>query len=38
MRYPEELFEWRISLFNDYHVTDPATFIVANQFYEIPPE
>jgi len=36
MRYPEELFEWRISIFNDYHVTDPATFIVANQFYEIP--
>ena len=38
MRYPEELFEWRISIFNDYHVTDPATFIVANQFYEVPPE
>ncbi|MEE9585869.1 MAG: UPF0182 family protein, partial [Nitrososphaerales archaeon] len=37
-RYPEELFEWRISMFNDYHVTDPATFIVANKFYEVPPE
>ncbi len=37
-RYPEELFEWRISMFNDYHVTDPATFIVANRFYEVPPE
>ncbi|MFC1755307.1 UPF0182 family protein [Thermoproteota archaeon] len=35
-RYPEELFEWRISMFNNYHVTDPATFITANQFYEVP--
>lgn len=35
-RYPEELFEWRISMFNDYHVTDPGTFITANQFYEVP--
>lgn len=35
-RYPEELFEWRISMFNNYHVTDPAAFITANQFYEVP--
>jgi hypothetical protein len=37
-RYPEELFEWRISLFNDYHVIDPATFIVAKEFFEVPPD
>jgi uncharacterized membrane protein (UPF0182 family) len=36
-RYPEELFEWRISMFNYYHVTDPATFISANNFFEVPP-
>lgn len=35
-RYPEELFEWRISMFNNYHVIDPGTFITANQFYEVP--
>jgi uncharacterized membrane protein (UPF0182 family) len=35
-RYPEELFEWRISMFNNYHVTDPATFIVAKEFFEVP--
>ncbi len=35
-RYPEELFEWRVSMFNYYHVTDPATFIVAKEFFEVP--
>ena len=36
-RYPEELFEWRISMYNYYHVTDPATFIAARDFFEVPP-
>ncbi|MCL4435362.1 MAG: UPF0182 family protein [Thaumarchaeota archaeon] len=36
-RYPEELFEWRISMYNYYHVTDPATFISAKDFFEVPP-
>jgi len=36
-RYPEELFEWRVGMYNFYHVTDPATFIVAKEFFEVPP-
>lgn len=35
-RYPVELFEWRISVYNKYHVRDPATFIGAREFFEIP--
>jgi hypothetical protein len=35
-RYPEELYEWRVSMFNFYHVTDPATFIAAKEFFVIP--
>src|SRR3989304_4656890 len=35
-RYPEELYEWRVSIFNFYHVTDPATFISAKEFFVIP--
>lgn len=35
-RYPEELLEWRVGMYNYYHVTDPVTFIVAKEFYEIP--
>jgi hypothetical protein len=36
IRYPAELFDWRLHLYNQYHVTDAATFIVAREFYEIP--
>ncbi len=36
IRYPEELFEWRISMYNFYHVTDPSTFIAAKEFYIVP--
>jgi hypothetical protein len=36
MRYPEELFEWRVAMYNYYHVTDPAHFIVGKEFYEVP--
>ncbi|HVX03425.1 MAG TPA: UPF0182 family protein [Nitrososphaera sp.] len=36
IRYPEEMFIWKISKFNRYHVTDPKTFIEARQFYDIP--
>jgi len=38
LRYPEELFWWKVSMYNFYHVTDPSTFIVAKEFFEIPPE
>lgn len=36
VRYPEELFNWKVNMFNIYHVTEPTTFIQANNFYEIP--
>lgn len=36
LRYPQELFEYRVDLYNFYHVTDPATFIVAKEFFEVP--
>jgi len=35
-RYPEELYEWRVGMYNYFHVTDPSTFIVAKEFFEIP--
>jgi uncharacterized membrane protein (UPF0182 family) len=34
--YPEEMFLWKINRFNQYHVTDPKTFIEAQQFYKVP--
>ncbi len=36
LRYPEELFWWKVNMYNFYHVTDTSTFIVAKEFYEIP--
>jgi uncharacterized protein len=36
LRYPEELFNWKVDMFNVYHVTDATTFIQANNFYEVP--
>ncbi len=36
LRYPEELFQWRVSMYNFYHVKDPSTFIVGRDFFEIP--
>ena len=36
LRYPEELFEWRVSMYNIYHVKDAETFIVAREFFEVP--
>ncbi|MDE1816299.1 MAG: UPF0182 family protein [Thaumarchaeota archaeon] len=36
LRYPEELFNWKVDMFNIYHVTDTSTFIQANDFYEVP--
>jgi len=37
IRYPPELFQWRVNMYNFYHVTDPGTFIVGKEFYEVPP-
>jgi hypothetical protein len=36
IRYPQELFTWKTEMFNIYHVTNPETFIQANEFFEIP--
>jgi uncharacterized membrane protein (UPF0182 family) len=36
IRYPEEMFIWKIAKFNRYHVENPQTFIEARQFYDIP--
>lgn len=36
VKYPEEMFIWKISQFSQYHVTDPKRFIDAKEFYEIP--
>ena len=35
-RFPEEVFEYQVEMFNIYHVDDPATYIQAREFYEIP--
>jgi hypothetical protein len=35
-RYPAEIFEWRVAMYNFYHVTDPAIFVNAQQFFEVP--
>ncbi len=35
-RYPEELFEWRVGMYDYFHVTDPAIFIQAKEFFEVP--
>ena len=36
LRYPEELFEWRVNAYNFFHVKDPATYITAKEFYDVP--
>ncbi|MEX1996247.1 MAG: UPF0182 family protein [Nitrosopumilaceae archaeon] len=36
IKYPEELFNWKVEMYNIYHVTDTSTFIQAKEFYEVP--
>jgi hypothetical protein len=36
LRYPEELFEWRIAMYNYFHVTDTANYIAAKEFFKVP--
>ncbi|MBI2185466.1 MAG: UPF0182 family protein [Thaumarchaeota archaeon] len=36
IRYPEELFRWRMEMFSFFHITDPSNFIVAKEFLEVP--
>lgn len=36
LRYPEEFFEWKVAMYNTFHVTDPATFISAKEFFTVP--
>jgi len=35
-RFPAEVFEYQVEMYNYYHVEDPATFIQAKEFYEVP--
>ena len=35
IRYPEEMFIWRVSKFNTYHVIDPKGYIEAKDFYAV---
>ena len=35
-RFPAEVFEYQVEMYNYYHIDDPATFIQAKEFYEIP--
>ncbi|MEN2975121.1 MAG: UPF0182 family protein [Candidatus Caldarchaeales archaeon] len=35
-RFPQEVFEYQVGLFNNYHMDDVSTFIQAREFYEIP--
>jgi len=37
-RFPAEVFEYQVKMFSYYHVDNPATFIQAREFYEIPEE
>jgi hypothetical protein len=36
IKYPEELFDWRVGMYNYYHMIDPVTYIVAKEFLEVP--
>jgi len=36
LRYPEELFEWRIAMYNFFHLKDVSTFIAAKEFFTVP--
>ncbi|MFQ6010953.1 MAG: UPF0182 family protein [Nitrososphaerales archaeon] len=36
LKYPEQLFFWRVQMFNFYHVEDAEIFINARQFFEVP--
>ncbi|MCL7388402.1 MAG: UPF0182 family protein [Thaumarchaeota archaeon] len=35
-RFPQELFEYQVGIFNNYHMDDVSIFIQAREFYEIP--
>ncbi|MCF8884527.1 MAG: UPF0182 family protein [Aigarchaeota archaeon] len=35
-RYPMEVFEYQVEVFNNYHMDDVSVYIQAREFYEIP--
>lgn len=35
-RFPQEVFEYQVNVFNNYHMDDVSVFIQAREFYEIP--
>jgi uncharacterized protein len=36
IKYPEEMFIWKISKFNTYHVSDPKAYLEGTDFYSFP--
>ncbi|MEO9319282.1 MAG: UPF0182 family protein [Nitrososphaera sp.] len=38
LRYPPEMFIWRMGKFDTFHVTNPQDFVDSKQFYDIPKE
>jgi uncharacterized membrane protein (UPF0182 family) len=35
-RFPQEVFEYKVEIFNNYHMDDVSIFIQAREFYEVP--
>lgn len=35
-RFPQEVFEYQVNIFNNYHMDDVSIFIQAREFYEVP--
>jgi uncharacterized protein len=36
LKYPEEMFIWKVSKFNTYHITDPGVYLDTREFYTVP--
>jgi uncharacterized membrane protein (UPF0182 family) len=36
IKYPEEMFIWKVSKFDTYHVTDPNVYLAGTDFYSFP--
>jgi uncharacterized protein len=36
IRYPEEMFIWKVSKFNAYHVADPKAYLERREIYAVP--
>jgi uncharacterized membrane protein (UPF0182 family) len=36
IKYPQEMFIWKVSKFNTYHITDPRVYLERSEFYTVP--